>query len=273
MYVRRVETAEVVGTLLFIPVFLAFVYRGLVGGVAAGIAAALAYAAVRYPAIDAVGAGRFVGLMVSRSLAYLAFGAIGGWANQQLESSLTRLELYDQIDDYTGLFNARFFLQDTDLEMSRSRRYQTIFSLSIVEVPAAPLMPLSRRQRVAIRRELGRMLQDAVRTVDRPIHGFDGTTHHFAVVLPETGSEGAQIFTNRLADRLAEYMASKGVSITADQVVRRWITFPDDGEAVVQELRATFAEIDRHEHPEGGGETPASTAGPTGDATPPASDS
>ena len=90
----------------------------------------------RRPAIEAIGAGRYTALIFSRAIAFFAFGAIGGLANQQLKGSLTKLDLYDQIDDDTGLFNARYFLQDTDLEVSRSRRYQTIFSVTVVDVPS-----------------------------------------------------------------------------------------------------------------------------------------
>lgn len=250
MFVRRVETVEVVGTLLFIPILVAFVFYGLRGGVIAGVIAAGVYAGLRGPAIDAVGLDRFLGLIISRSLAYVAFGAIGGWADKQLEASLTKLELYDQIDDYTGLFNARFMVQDTDLELSRSKRYQTVFSVAKVDFPVSSLENLSRRQRATLRRDLGRLLQDAVRTVDRPAHGFDGTAHHFAVVLPETGPEGARIFTDRLADRMAEYLAQKGAKITREHVRAEAVTFPDDGEEAVQRIKALFAEIDKHEHPE-----------------------
>ncbi|MDQ3646795.1 MAG: hypothetical protein M3345_07660, partial [Actinomycetota bacterium] len=69
MYVRRVETVEVLATLLFIPVFVGVVLWGIRGGLATAVLAALGYAALRYPAIDAVGAGRFLGLLASRSLA------------------------------------------------------------------------------------------------------------------------------------------------------------------------------------------------------------
>lgn len=264
MYVRRIETVEVLATLLFIPVFIACVFWNVRGGLTAAILAAIGYAALRAPAIDAVGVERFGGLLISRSVAFLAFGAIGGWANLQLQSSLTKLELYDQIDDYTGLFNARFFVQDTDLEVSRSRRYQTIFSVSMVDFPVAPLQTLTRRQRQTIRKELGRMLEDAVRTVDRAVHGFDGTMHRFACVLPETGVEGARIFTERLADRLHEYLVQRGVSIERERVSALSVTYPDDGDEAIQAIRRTFAEIDRHEHPESapviptGGTSPAS---------------
>jgi hypothetical protein len=118
MLVRKVETVEVYAALLFVPDFLALVVWGLRGGLAAGAAAALAYGAMRQPAIERVGSGPFVNLIVGRSIGYLAFGAIGGFAAQQLEGSLEKLDVYDVIDDETGLNNARFFIQDTDLEMA-----------------------------------------------------------------------------------------------------------------------------------------------------------
>ena len=249
MFLRRVETVEVVGTLLFIPVFIAMVFWNLKGGLIAGALAALAYVALRYPAIEAVGADRFIGLIASRALAFLAFGGIGGWANSQLAGSLTKLELYDQIDDQTGLFNARFFVQDTELELSRSKRYQTIFSVVMVDFPASGMEDLSRRQRTAVHRELGRMLKEAVRTVDRPVHGFDGQRHRFGVVLPETGREGAGIFVDRLADRIERFLSERKVRLSEGDVTRTAVTYPDDGDGAIDQLRDEFRAIDSYEHP------------------------
>ena len=249
MYVRRVDTIEVAATMFFMAVFVALVFGKTKGGLAAGFLMAVAYASLRYPAVQAVGSGRFAGLIASRTFGFLAFGALGGWAMQNLEASLTKLELYDQIDDVTGLYNARFFVQDTDLEMSRSRRYQTIFSIAVADIPAAALEPLGRRQRAGTLRQLGRLIADSVRTVDRPVHGSDLQRHRVAVVLPETGPEGARIFTDRLAQRVADYLRRRGATIAADRVGRQALSFPDH-EAAVQRLRAEFAEIDRQEHPE-----------------------
>ncbi|CAN5583825.1 hypothetical protein BH24ACT26_BH24ACT26_17200 [soil metagenome] len=249
MYARRVDTVEVVGTLFFIGVLVAFVFWKVQGGVIAGIVAALAYASLRYPAIQAVGIERFIGLILSRAFGYVAFGAVGGWATHNLESSLTKLELYDQIDDETGLYNARFFVQDTDLEMSRSRRYRTIFSVAVADIPAAALGSLARRQRTGALRQLGRLIGDSVRTVDRAVHGSDEARHRIAVVLPETGREGAQIFIDRFVDRVAQYLGGRGAQISPDAIGRVALSFPDD-ESAVQSLRAEFAAIDRVEHPE-----------------------
>jgi GGDEF domain-containing protein len=248
-YVRRVETAEVAAILFFIPIFVAFVFWDWKGGLIAAALATVGYVALRYPAIEAIGAGRFTSLIFSRAVAFFAFGAIGGLANQQLRGSLTKLDLYDQIDDETGLFNARYFLQDTDLEMSRARRYQTLFSVSSVDVPAAPLHDLGRRRRRNTLRQLGQLLADSVRTVDRAVHAQDGDRHRFVVVLPETGAEGAQIFTDRLATRVAAFLGQRGVAVNETAVSRLTITFPGD-EGPLQQLREEFADIERREHPE-----------------------
>jgi GGDEF domain-containing protein len=249
MYVRRVDTTEVAATLLFMPVLVAFVLWGIRGGLIAGVLAAATYAALRYPAIDAVGAGRFTELIVSRACAFLAFGAIGGWASQQLEGSIEKLELYDHIDDATGLFNARFFVEDTDLEMARSTRYQTIFSISAVTLPTAAFEPLRRRVRRALLKELGRTLRDSVRSVDRPVHAGDADRYRIAVVLPETGAEGARVFTDRLVARLIEHLTRRGAAVKFEDVGHSALTWPQD-ESEIQALRSEFAAIDRAEHPE-----------------------
>jgi GGDEF domain-containing protein len=248
-YVRRVETAEVVAILLFIPIFVAFVFWDWKGGLIAAVLATVIYILLRRPAIEAIGAGRYTALIFSRAIAFFAFGAIGGLANQQLRSSLTKLDLYDQIDDETGMFNARYFLQDTDLEMSRARRYQTLFSVSSVDFPGQPLDALGRRRRRNTLRQLGQLLSDSVRTVDRAVHAHDGQRHRIVVVLPETAAEGAQIFTDRLATRVAAFLGQRGAAVNEDSVSRQAITFPGD-DGVLQQLREEFADIERREHPE-----------------------
>lgn len=249
MFARRVETPEVLATLFFIGIFVSFMFWGIKGGVLAAIVAAVAYFLVRQPAIDAVGIGRFGGLIASRSFAFLAFGVLGGWANQQLVGSLTKLELYDQIDDQTGLYNARFFLQDTDLEMSRAQRYQTIFSVSAIDIPESAVQSLSRRQRASTLKELGRMIHDALRTVDRASFASSNGLLRLAVILPETGREGARIFTERLVDRLAAQLNERGGKVDASQISMTEMTLPED-KARLDELAETFRAIDRTQHPE-----------------------
>jgi hypothetical protein len=243
MYARRVDTVEVVATLLFLPIFIAFVYRGVVGGVVAALGAIAVYAFMRYPAIEAVGADEFTGLIVSRAAAYLIFGAVGGWATQVLEGSLEKLELYDEIDDETGLYNARHLLLQTDLEMARAQRYQTLFSVVVLEVPAAPLHALSTRQRRALLRDLGRQLREGARTVDHLVHAHDGTTHRVAAILPETSGTGAEVFRARFSDRVIAFLGDRGAAIDPTEVTTRSLTYPGDEEAM-DVLRAEYQRID-----------------------------
>ena len=249
MLVRRVQTVEVIGTLLFIPIFLTFVFKGIRGGVIAGVAAAVVYAAMRYPAIDLVGFGQFAGLILSRSLAYLAFGTIGGLASSQLQSSLNKLDLFDEIDDLTGLHNARFFIDNTGLEISRSARYQTMFCTAIVDVPASAFNGMSKRQKDRIIKDLAQLLKDSVRTVDRAIHATDGGRHRFAAILPETARDGGRVFTGRLVTKMVETMNDKGANVTEAQVPYQVSMFPGDDEDI-QQLRREFTEIEAREHPE-----------------------
>jgi GGDEF domain-containing protein len=249
LFVRRVDTVEVVAVLLFIPVFLGFTFGRVIGGAIGGLLATAVYAVLRNPAIDAIGGGRFAGILAGRGLGYLAFGILGGWATQQLERSLEKLDVYDQVDDATGLYNARFLVQDTDLEMARAGRYQTFFSVCMVELPAGPIDDLPRRKRAALLRDLGGQLRDAVRSVDRAVHGRDGSVHRFAVICPETGAEGARIFADRLADRVGAFTRSRGVPLPDGDLVGIACTFPGDDERLGL-LRAQFAQIDRSEHPE-----------------------
>lgn len=249
MYVRRVESVEVAGTLLFIPIFVGFIFKGLKGGLIAAVLASVAYAALRYPAADLVGFGRFASLIASRILAYLAFGAIGGFANQQLERSLTKLDLFDQVDDMTGLFNARFFVDNTGLEIERGDRYQTIFCVVLVDVPARVMDSLKRRHRDRVVKELGATITESIRTVDRGVHAADGTRHRFAAILPETAKEGGQVFAGRLVARMVEVLKRRVAQIEADQITYQVVTFPAEQE-LLQELRREFASLEALEHPE-----------------------
>ena len=253
-YLTKVETVEVVATLLFVPVFLGFVFFKLPGGIFTGILVSIVYGLMRYSRIDAFGGGgNFALYLTQRSVMFIGFGLLGGWASGQLESSLVKLELFDQIDDSTGLFNARFFVQDTELEESRSGRYRTFFSIASVEVPSTVLFPMSRRESKGALKEMGSLLAASVRTVDRASYGRGATSHRFAVVLPETGRAGAQIFVDRLADGLAGYLTKRGAQVEASSIPRAALTYPEDAEHI-KILRQQFDQIDKAEHPEAEGE-------------------
>lgn len=261
MLARGVDRVEVIGTLLFIPIFIAFVFGRIAGGLTVALLAAAAYAALRYPAIEAVGADRFAGLLASRTVAFLVFGGVGGWATSALEASLNKLDLYDQIDDQTGLYNARFLVQDLDLEVARSKRYKTIFSLSLVTVPASAFDKLARRKRRRMIRDLGEILKKSVRTMDRVAHAQDDDDHRFALVLPETERTGNEILTTRLAQGLSQHLRDNRIQISPDDISHEAITYPDDPDEL-QRVREGFLNLARRQFPDG--TVPPSEAQPGG---------
>lgn len=247
MYVRGVDPTEVSATMFFLPVFIGFLFWGMQGGLILGALATVGYIWLRSPAIDLVGWGEFTGLIVTRGAGYLAFGLIGGWAADQLRDSITKLDLYDQIDNATGLGNSRSLVESVDLEKSRASRYEKIFSLVVAELPTHAEM--GRRAKRNFLTDLGDRVERGVRTVDHAVHATDGESELLAFVLPETSAEGARTFAAKLVEQVASLAAEHSVEINPSAVTTSTSTFPDDS-AGVEALTARFREIAAVEFPE-----------------------
>ncbi len=256
-WARRVEPAEVLAVVMFVPIFIAFVFGGLTGGLVSAAIASVVYVLARRSAIDAVGFATFASLILSRTAAFFTFGAVGGWAVSTLRHSIVKLDLYDDVDDATGLGNARFLVEELDLEAARAQRYESVFSVAVVTVPGAALASLSRRHRRSVLGETGALIRANVRAVDRPVHGVDGDDHLFAVVLPETAADGARVFTDRFAQALFDVLAERGVHLAVADLAARFVTVPGNEDGLAA-LREAFAAIDAREHPE----APPTTAQP-----------
>lgn len=245
LYLRRVDTVEVLASLFFIPVFVAFLFWGVRGGIVVGLLAAVGYVGLRLPAIDAVGAGRFVGLIAGRAAGYLAFGFLGGWAAQRLTSSIVKLEQVDDVEDATGLLNARALVQAIGLERSRARRYGTSFSIAVAELPADAVQRLRRRARESVLEELGAQLRTSIRSVDRAGFGRYERRMFAAVILPETEASGAIVFANNLRERIRGVIEGQGIR---EKITTTVATYPDD-EPAIQAVADHFAEIAKIEFP------------------------
>lgn len=242
MWARGVDEVEVVATLFFAPVFLALMLGGVAGGIAMGVAAGLGYLALRWPAVQLVGWEPLSGQVWARGLGYVLFGAAGGWAVGQLRAALDKLALRDDIDDETGLHNARSFLEAVDTELSRGRRYATVFSLVTAEA-AAVRVDGGRRREAALLRELGRRLTEGVRSSDHLAHTRLDGHHLFGVVLPETGPEGARTVAANLGRHLAE--------VLGEEAVCRTVTYPED-ESGISEVLERFRLADQASRPVAG---------------------
>ena len=247
MYVRRVDPTEVSATMFFLPVFVGFLFWGIRGGLLLGALATVGYIWMRAPAIDLVGWGELLGLIVTRGAGYLAFGLIGGWATDQLRDSITKLDLYDQIDDATGLFNSRSLVETVDLEKSRATRYEKIFSLVVAELPLPE--ELNRRARRNFLTDLGDRVQRSVRAVDHPVHARDGAAAVLAFVLPETSAEGARIFGAKLSEQIASLAGEHHLNLDSEAITTIVASYPEEP-AAIGEIVSRFRRIAVEEFPE-----------------------
>jgi hypothetical protein len=238
---RGVDPVEVAGTLLFVPVFAGFLFFGIPGGVTLGIAAGLAYVALRWPAVQLVGLGPLVGQIVARVAGYILFGMGGGWAIGQIQATLEKLELHDDIDDETGLGNARSMLETVDLERARADRYQKLFSVVAADFRAPGWQELSPRKQRVVLRDLGIKVAAGVRASDHVAHARQGEHHIIGVVLPETAAAGARIFAQNLHSQLTGITAAKEVRMAT-------ATYPADPEPMTLILDL-FKELARSQRP------------------------
>jgi hypothetical protein len=237
---RGVDLVEVAATLLFIPVFAGFLFGGIRGGFALGVVAAMAYVLMRIPSLQLVGLTPMAGQIAARVLGYLGFGLGGGWAAQQIRVALDKFELHDDIDDETGVGNARSMVEMTDTEKARADRYQKVFSVVLADISSPEWAGSPVRRQKTVLRDLGQRLERAIRSSDHAAHARRGDHHLIGLVLPETGPEGAHIASENLGKLLA------GVSGESAGVRLAVATYPGDGIDPILEL---WRELDRAQRP------------------------
>jgi hypothetical protein len=231
MVLRDVDPIEIVATVAFAPVFVAFLFFGWKTGLAVGALAAVGYIAMRVPAISVVGVGPLFGAISSRVLGYLAFGGLGGWAAEQLQAAIDKLELHDEIDDVSGLGNARAALGVIDRERARALRYENLVSVieCTFEIPDA----VTEKIVSSTLRQLGSAIAHSVRASDHASHIKDGDLHRLVIVLPETGAVGAETVATNL-DREVRARIGMATDITV-------MTLPGDDDRVELMLESISA--------------------------------
>jgi hypothetical protein len=191
---RGADPVELLAVGLFLPVLLAVFVRGARGGLVAAIVATALYGAVRARDTDVLGAGRVAWLVLSRGIALVLFGGVGGWAFRAIS---TRPRDEPAVDHDTGLSNSVALGEWFDLEAERAKRYARTLSVVRVSVP----LPSGKtaRERRDLLADLGSALRTAVRTVDRI--GIVRWSDHveLTALLPETSAQGAERVAARVA--------------------------------------------------------------------------
>jgi diguanylate cyclase (GGDEF)-like protein len=132
---------------------------------------------------------------------------------RQLQESNARLRELVYRDGLTGLYNHRYFHETLDKELSRARRYHSSLSLIIFDIDYFKKTNDRHGHPVGdvILMNIAKAVCSAVRPCDI-VARYGGD--EFAIILPETGAEGARVFASRLR-RCVEGIATNHL----DQVI------------------------------------------------------
>lgn len=134
-----------------------------------------------------------------------------------LQQEVKRLNTQLRIDELTGLYNYRHFLQSLDLEMERSRRSGHPVSLAIMDLDHFKSFN-DRWGHEAGNQALlhvARILRNSLRRLDIPCR-YGG--EEFAIILPSTSLNAAIKLAERLRLRIAEsvlHMDNQELVVTA----------------------------------------------------------
>ncbi|MEL6546722.1 MAG: sensor domain-containing diguanylate cyclase [Myxococcota bacterium] len=146
-------------------------------------------------------------------------------------SAFQRVEDLTLVDEWTGLYNARYLQQSVPDELTRSARYRYPLSLIFVDLDNFKAVNDTHGHATGsgLLRTVARFLRGETRETDRTArYGGD----EFVVVAPHTDKTDAMMLGQRLAERLAAEVFTvgdvEGLKVTASIGVA---TFPDDGES------------------------------------------
>jgi two-component system cell cycle response regulator len=125
---------------------------------------------------------------------------------QALESTRAdnrRLEELATTDALTRLINRRALLDRLNVEVDRARRFKSLLSMLMVDLDHFKAVndQYGHLTGDSILRQMGTLLTGAVRTID-VVARYGG--EEFVVILPETATEGAAVFAERLRRAVSE---------------------------------------------------------------------
>jgi len=145
--------------------------------------------------------------------AKLVFFAILALLLWKLRIALRREETMARNDPLTETSNARQFNELAQMEIHRSRRYRHSFTLAFMDVDNFKRVNDEFGHSIgdSLLKVIGKTLQKSIRNTDT-IARVGGD--EFALLLPETGAEGARFALKRLHKNLNEAMEKNGWSVT-----------------------------------------------------------
>ncbi len=149
-----------------------------------------------------------------------------------------RLEALATTDPLTRVLNRRALLDRLGAEVDRARRFDSALTLLLLDVDHFKQINDTAGHLAgdSVLRRLGALLEEAVRKVDI-VARYGG--EEFVVILPETTTDGAVVFAERLRERIAHQAFDVGVEQPVHLTVSVGIaTFPSPRVASTEDLFA-----------------------------------
>ncbi|MBN2645779.1 MAG: sensor domain-containing diguanylate cyclase [Desulfuromonadaceae bacterium] len=140
-------------------------------------------------------------------------------------------------DDLTGLFNARYFDDLMDIEISRAQRFGSPLSLVFMDLDHFKQVNDTHGHLVGSRMlsELGFLIKERIRSVD---FGARYGGDEFVLILPQTGKQGAYELVSYLREMINSYVLTTEtgahVQVTASFGIA---TLPDDADNKIDLIR------------------------------------
>jgi diguanylate cyclase (GGDEF)-like protein len=197
--------------LYFLPLSLAAWYFGLAGALAAALASTFSWLISNY--LAGLRFSHPSVLMVNFVMQAVAFAVVGTLL-ARLKSAVDRESRLSRTDPLTGLLNTRAFYQDAERLLALARRYGHSVTLAYVDLDDFKAVndTFGHRGGDEVLRRVADVLRRGVRAGDLSARvGGD----EFAVMLVETGSEGAAAMLERLRCEIAAGFSATAQPVTA----------------------------------------------------------
>ncbi len=233
----RGATVEAYAQILFIPIIVGAIYYGKKGGLIAALGAGLVYVLLLMFLVESQLA-QVITLTISLRILFFCFmGIVGGLLFEKFKEQVMDIEEKVLVDAGTGLYTARYFITVIQQEIDRAKRYESGFSVVTFKFNLADLkMPKKAEKKLA--KDLGEMFKQQTRIVDEIACLSAGD---FGVILPEIKKDGAQIFLDRVKEKLIEIVKKKEKGFSEKDLDVELLTFWDNL-AGIEEMTSQYAE-------------------------------
>lgn len=123
----------------------------------------------------------------------------------RLINEAVTLKAQSIIDELTGFYNHRYLKERLSEELARAKRYNYSISCALVSPDGFSEIRkiYSRARGDSIIKQIGKIMKRNIRAIDIVTRYNDGT---FAVILPQTGQEGAAVFGEKIINTIDKHL-------------------------------------------------------------------